>query len=80
MKRKIDFTIFIGYSLLIFGLFSTSYGIIAVIIRPFFGYLGIILYVKDVFFDLIFILLGLLIIRRNKNFNLRSNHIKRKMP
>jgi len=80
MKRKIDFTVFIGYGLFIFGLFSTSYGIITVIVWLFFGNIGIIIYVKDVLFDLVFLLLGLLVIRKNKNFNFRSNQIKRKMP
>ncbi|GAG84911.1 unnamed protein product, partial [marine sediment metagenome] len=55
MKRKIDFTVFIGYGLFIFGLFSTSYGIITVIVWLFFGNIGIIIYVKDVLFDLVFL-------------------------
>jgi hypothetical protein len=79
MKRKIDFTVFIGYSLFLFGLFSTSYGIITVIVRLSFGYIGFIIYVKDVLFDLVFLLLGLIVIRKNKSINFRSNHIKRKM-
>ncbi len=77
MKRKIDFTVFIGISLLLFGAISTSYGIITVIIKLFFGYTGIIVYVKDVLFDLVFILLGVLLIRRNKTINFRSNQIRR---
>ena len=77
MKRKIDLTVFIGITLFLFGSISTSYGIITVIIKLFFGYTGIIVYVKDVLFDLVFILLGLFLIRRNKNTNLRSLQIKR---
>jgi hypothetical protein len=77
MKRKIDLTVFIGITLFLFGSISTSYGIITMIIRLFFGYTGIIVYVKDVLFDLVFILLGLLLIRRNKNINFRFNQIKR---
>ena len=77
MKRKIDLTVFIGITLFLFGSISTSYGIITVIIKLFFGYTGIIVYVKDVFFDLVFLLLGLFLIRRNKNTNFRSLQIKR---
>jgi len=77
MTRKIDLTVCIGISLFLFGLISTSYGIITVIIKLFFGYTGIIVYVKDVLFDLVFILLGLFLIRMNKNTNFRSLQIKR---
>jgi len=77
MKRKNDLPAYIGITLLLFGSISALYGIIAVIINLFFGYTGIIFYVKDVLFDLIFILLGLLLIRRNKNTNYRMNQIKR---
>ena len=76
MKRKIDLTVFIGITLFLFGLFSASYGIITVIINLIFGHLGIIVYVKDVLFDLIFLLLGLIIIRKNKNFKFRLNRLK----
>ena len=72
MKRRIDLTVFIGISLFLFGLISISYGIITVTINLFFGYLGIFLYVKDVLFDLVFLLLGLLLIRKNKKINSRS--------
>jgi len=77
MKRKIDLTVFIGITLFLFGSISTSYGIITLIINLFFGYTGIIFYVKDVLFDLVFLLLGLLLIRRNKNTNFRLNQIRR---
>jgi len=77
MKKKIDLTVFVGITLLLFGLLSTSYGIITVIIKLFFSYTGIIVYVKDVLFDLVFLLLGLFLIRRNKNTNFRSLQIKR---
>jgi len=72
MKRRINLTVFIGISLFLFGLISMLYGIITVTINLFFGYLGIILYVKDVLFDLVFLLLGLLLIRKNKEINSRS--------
>ena len=77
MKRRIDLTVFIGISLFLFGLISMSYGFITVIISLFFGYTGIIVYVKDVLFDIVFLLLGLLLIRKNKNIKFRSNQIKR---
>ena len=77
MKRKIDKTYFIGITLFLFGSISTSYGIISVIINLSFGHTGIIFYVKDVFFDLVFLLLGLLLIRKNKTFKFRLNQIKR---
>lgn len=77
MKRKIDLPVFIGITLLLFGSISASYGIIAVIINLFFGYTGIIFYVKDVLFDLVFMLLGLLLIKKNKTFKFRLNQIKR---
>ncbi|KKN45548.1 hypothetical protein LCGC14_0682010 [marine sediment metagenome] len=72
MKRRIDLTVLIGISLFLFGLISMSYGIITVTINLFFGYLGIFLYVKDVLFDIVFLLLGLLLIRRNKKINSKS--------
>ncbi|KKK46472.1 hypothetical protein LCGC14_1878130 [marine sediment metagenome] len=77
MKRRIDLTVFIGISLFLFGLISMSYGFITVIISLFFGYTGIVVYVKDVLFDIVFLLLGLLLIRKNKNIKFRSNQIKR---
>ncbi len=77
MKRKIDFTFFMGILLFSFGLISISYGITALIIRAFFGFLGILVYVKDMLFDLIFLLLGFLLIRKNRNTNPRKNQLKR---
>jgi len=77
MKRKINFLVFIGITLFLFGIISASYGIITVIINLFFGYTGIIVYVKDVLYDLVFILLGLLLIRRKKIINYRSHYRKR---
>ncbi len=77
MKRKIDLTFFVGITLFLFGSISASYGIITVIIKLFFGNAGFIVYVKDELYDLVFLLLGLLLIRRNKNIYFRSNQIKR---
>ena len=77
MKRKIDFNVFMGIMLFSFGLISISYGIIAFIIMVSFGYTGIIVYIKDVLFDLVFLLLGFILIRRNKKSNFRLNQIKK---
>ena len=76
MNKK-DLPVFMGIKIFSIGLISTLYGIITVIIMVFFGYTGIIVYVKDVFFDLVFLLLGLLLIRSKKKVNFRKNHIKR---
>lgn len=78
MKRKIDFTSFMGIMLFSFGVISISYGIIALIFTVSFGYIGIIVYTKDVLFDLVFLLLGYILIRRNKKGNFRMNQIKNK--
>ena len=59
-----------------FGLISISYGIIALIIRVAFGFIGI-MYVKDILFDLVFLLLGFLLIRQNKSPNPRKRQLKR---
>ena len=80
MKRRIDKTFLIGITLFLFGTISTLYGITTLIINLFLGYTRIIILVKDVLFDPVFILLGLLLIRRNKKTNFRSNQIKRQMP
>jgi len=77
MKRKTNFTYFMGILFFSFGLISISYGIITLIIRVFFGFLGIIVYVKDMLFDLVFLLLGFLLIRPNKNSNPRKSQLKR---
>ena len=78
MKRKIDFTSFMGIMLFSFGLISISYGILALIITLSFGYIGIIVYTKDMLFDLIFLLLGYILIKRNKKGHFRMNQIKKK--
>ncbi|MHA2006191.1 MAG: hypothetical protein ACXACO_03950 [Promethearchaeota archaeon] len=67
MRRRTDFYLIFGIFLFAFGLASATYGFVAMIIRLFFGYLGIVVYVKDLLFELVFILLGLLIIRKKKS-------------
>jgi hypothetical protein len=76
MKRKIEFTFFIGILLFSFGIISISYAIIALIIRVSFGFIGFI-YVKDIFFDLVFLLLGFLVIRQNRSPHPRKRQLKR---
>lgn len=77
MKRKNNLTYFFGIILFSFGLISISYAIIALIIRAFFGFLGTIIYAKDILFDLVFLLLGFLIIRQNRSSNPQKIQLKR---
>lgn len=67
--------LFMGIFLFSFGIFSISYGIIALIIRVSFGFIGI-MYVKDILFDLVFLLLGFLLIRQKKSPNPRKRQLK----
>lgn len=71
MKKKVEFDLIFGIFLLLFGVFSATYGIIAIIVNILLAHTGFFIYVKDILFDLIFILLGLLFIRKKKikNFN-----------
>lgn len=75
MKRKPDTTFYVGIFFVSFGLISISYGIISLIISVSFG---IIVYVKDILFDLVFLLLGFLLIRQSKNPNHRKLQVTRK--
>ncbi|MFX0164640.1 MAG: hypothetical protein ACFE9V_04905 [Candidatus Hodarchaeota archaeon] len=77
MRRKNDFTFFMGILLFSFGLISILYGIIALNIRVFFGFKESIVYVKDILFDLVFLLLGLLLIRQNRKTNPPKSNLKR---
>ncbi len=77
MKRKNDLTFYMGIMLFSFGLISISYGIIALIITVSFGFVGNIVYVKDILFDLVFLLLGLLLIRKDRNSVPRRGQLKR---
>ena len=76
LKKKVDLDLILGILLLSFGLISTTYAIVTVIIKLIFGYMGIIIYVKDLLFDLVFILLGLLIIRKKKDKNFHHQQIR----
>ncbi|MFX0030426.1 MAG: hypothetical protein ACFE8B_14535, partial [Candidatus Hermodarchaeota archaeon] len=60
---------FMGILLFSFGVTSVSYGIIVLIIRVSLGFTGTIGYVKDMGFDLVFLLLGFLLIKKNNNPN-----------
>ncbi|MBY8991915.1 MAG: hypothetical protein KGD58_14320 [Candidatus Lokiarchaeota archaeon] len=75
MKRKMDFMLFMGIFFFSFGIISISYGIIVLIIRVSFGFIGI-MYVKDILFDLVFLLLGFLLIRQKKHPNPRKRQLK----
>ena len=62
-----DLNLFIGYLILSIGLLSVIYSVIALIIGLFIWYFGVfIIYAKDILFELVFILLGFLIIRKHK--------------
>ncbi|MHA2391089.1 MAG: hypothetical protein ACXAEX_03895 [Promethearchaeota archaeon] len=67
MKKKIDFGLILGCFLLTFGTFSTLYAVSMLIIQLIFFQLGFVIYVKDMLFDIIFILLGLIVIRKKKH-------------
>ena len=77
MKRKNDLTFYMGIMLFSFGIISISYGVIVLIIRVSFGFVGIIVYAKDILFDLVFLLLGFLLIRQNRSTNPRKSQLKR---
>ena len=66
MKKKIDLLYFFGIILFSFGIISISYSITALVFRVSVGFTVSIMYVKDIGFDLIFLLLGFLIIRQVK--------------
>ncbi|MFX1281560.1 MAG: hypothetical protein ACFFA3_19580 [Promethearchaeota archaeon] len=66
MKKKTDLTYFFGIILFSFGIISISYSVSALVFRISIGFTGSIMYVKDIGFDLVFLLLGFLIIRKVK--------------
>jgi len=66
LNKKANLNLIFGYIFFSFGLISAAYGILAVIISAIFGYIGIILQAKDVLFELVFIVLGFLLIRNEK--------------
>lgn len=66
MKKKTDLIYFFGIVLFSFGVISVSYSITALVYRISTGFARTIMYVKDIGFDLIFLLLGFLIIRQVK--------------
>ena len=57
MKKKVEFDLILGFFLLIFGVFSAAYAIITVILSILLAHTGFFIYVKDIVFDLVFILL-----------------------
>ncbi|MFX1323827.1 MAG: hypothetical protein ACFE8N_02650 [Promethearchaeota archaeon] len=66
MKKKVDYGLVFGYILLTFGVFSSLYAITMLIIQIVLVPLGIVVYVKDLLFDIIFLLLGLILIRKKR--------------
>ena len=79
MKKKVEFDLILGIFLLIFGVFSATYAIITVILSILLAHTGFFIYVKDIVFDLVFILLGLIFIRKKKKKNYHSKEIIRKV-
>ncbi|MFX1242023.1 MAG: hypothetical protein ACFFA7_12310 [Promethearchaeota archaeon] len=66
MSRKTDLNLIIGYLIFSIGLITVVYSVITLIIGLFIWYTGIVLYVKDILFELVFILLGFIIIRKHR--------------
>ncbi len=69
MKKKYDFNLIAGVILLSFGSITAAYSIIAIVFNVFFEQSRIFLYAKDILFDIVFILLGLMLIRKKKQIN-----------
>ncbi|MFX1365413.1 MAG: hypothetical protein ACFFCE_11640 [Promethearchaeota archaeon] len=69
MKKKVEFDLIFGYFLFIVGTFSVGYAFIVFIINIALIPTGFFILIKDISFDLVFILLGLLIIRKKKTKN-----------
>jgi len=76
MKKKVEFDLIFGFFLLIFGAFSATYAMVTMILKLILAQTGFIIYAKDMLFDLVFILLGLLFIRKKKR---RIYHNKEKV-
>lgn len=72
MRKKVEFDFILGIFLLIFGVLSATYAIITVILNILLAHTGFFIYVKDILFDLVFILLGLIFIRKKKKKNYHS--------
>ena len=66
MKKKVEFESFMGFFLLIIGGLSITISIISIILNILLIQTGFFLYVKDILFELVFILLGLILIRKKK--------------
>lgn len=79
MRKKVEFDLILGLFLLIFGVLSATYAIITVILNILLAHTGFFIYVKDILFDLVFILLGLIFIRKKKKKNYHSKEIRKKV-
>jgi len=69
LKKKFDFNLIAGVILLSFGSFTAAYSIIAIVFNLFFEQSRIFIYTKDILFDIVFILLGLMLIRKKNQKN-----------
>ena len=73
MKKKIEFDLFMGFFLLIIGGLSATISIISVILNILLVHTGFFMYVKDILFEIVFILLGIILIRKKKIRIFHSN-------
>ncbi len=66
LKKKVNAQLISGLLIFAIGATSAIYNVSAVILNLFLMNSGVIFQVKDLLFDLVFILLGLLLIRKKK--------------
>ncbi len=69
LKKKVELDLILGVFLFSFGLISIVYSVFALIINLFFIRLASIILIKDIFFEIVFVLLGFLLIRKKKMKN-----------
>jgi len=69
LKKKVELDLILGVFLFSFGLISIIYSVFALIINVFFIRLGSFILIKDIFFEVVFVLLGFLLIRKKKIIN-----------
>jgi hypothetical protein len=66
MGSKVDLGRVAGVLLITYGSVSGLYVVVVIIVNLLEGYTGVLLAAKDFTFDLVFILLGVLLIRKKK--------------
>ncbi|MFX1391061.1 MAG: hypothetical protein ACFE9Z_13435 [Promethearchaeota archaeon] len=69
-----DLGYIVGILLFSYGLFSVSYVVVILIINISVPFVGINLGSKDINFDLVFVFLGILLIRNKKKFNNKKRY------